>query len=222
MRTLSERIKSAMSDKGMKQIELAAAVGLTRGAVSLWMNGTTKELTSENLVNAARALGVSPIWLATGRGEKTPSTPAEVNLDKNCNYPAIQRVKFRISAGMTGFGIEPIAEGCAPIVFSRKWYERNGYDPAKLFAIKVSGDSMVPGIYDGDWVVINTADTTPKDGAVFALNYEGDIVVKRLFKSEGRWLAVSDNPDKRIHRDRPVTQETFVLGRIVHKQSETI
>lgn len=81
---------------------------------------------------------------------------------------------------------------------------------------------MEPGLYDGDWVVVNTADSTPRDGIAFALSYDGEVVVKRLFRSEETWVAASDNHDKRIYRDRPLNGDTFVIGRIVHKQSERI
>lgn len=222
MRTLAERLKAAMAEKGMKQIELARAVGLTRGAVSLWLNGTTKELTGENLVNAARALGVTPTWLGTGRGAETESKAFEIDLDDNPEYPAIRRVRLKISAGISGFGIEPLNEEHAPIVFSRGWYESNGYKPDELVAIKVYGASMEPGLFAGDWVVVNTGDCAPRDGAVYAMNHDGEVVVKRLFKVSGEWVAASDNPDKRIHRDRPLNGDTFLIGRIVHKQSERI
>lgn len=151
------------------------------------------------------------------------SAPAkEISLEENPEYPAIKRVKIKISAGVTGFGVEPLNDDHAPIVFSKSWYDRNGYRPEALIAIKVSGASMEPGLYEGDWVVINTADVEPRDGAVFALNYDGEPVIKRLFRSDGQWVAASDNQDKRIYRDRPMNGETFVIGRVVHKQSERI
>ncbi|MGS0980993.1 XRE family transcriptional regulator [Burkholderia glumae] len=222
MKTLAERIKTAMSAKGMKQVELAAATGLTRGAVSLWVSGGTKTLEGENLVRAARALDVSPSWLATGKGSPRPAPKSEIDLQDNPDYPAIRRVKLKLSAGISGYSVEPLNADHAPIVFSRTWYEHNGYSPHDLVAIKVHGASMEPGLYDGDWVVVNTSDRNPKDGFVFAVNYDGEAVIKRLFKSDGRWVAASDNPDKRLYRDWPLTAETFVIGRIVHKQSERI
>lgn len=222
MNTLADRLKAALAKKGMKQIQLATAVGLTRGAVSLWLNGTTKELTGENLVKAANALGVSPEWLGTGKGPQSPTKSEEISLEENPDYPAIRRVRLKISAGISGFSIEPLNDDHAPIVFSKGWFERNRYNPDDLVAIKVSGASMEPGLFDGDWVVVNTGDATPRDGVVFALNHDGNVVVKRLFKVSGEWMAASDNPDKRIYRDRELNGDTFIIGRVVHKQSERI
>jgi phage repressor protein C with HTH and peptisase S24 domain len=74
----------------------------------------------------------------------------------------------------------------APIVFRCEWFERRGFDPTKLLAARALNGSIEPGIYDGDTVVINVADITPKDGAVFAAHYEGELVVKRLVRDSGQ------------------------------------
>ena len=66
MSTLQQRLRDALAAKGKSQSELARACGITRGAVNQWLTGTTKALEGSNLTNAAKFLGVSPHWLATG------------------------------------------------------------------------------------------------------------------------------------------------------------
>lgn len=222
MKPLADRLRAALEDSGFNQSELARRVGVSRGAVSLWLNGSTTSLTGDNLLKVASVLGVSANWLASGRGKMKPASAQEIPLTDNPDYPAIRRVRIKISAGITGFGIEPLDEDHAPIVFHKNWYLGNGYDPEKLLAIKVQGASMEPGMFEGDWVVVNTADTAPRDGVAFALNYDGEVVVKRLFRDDAEWIAASDNPDKRIYRDRHMNGDSFIIGRIVHKQSERI
>jgi phage repressor protein C with HTH and peptisase S24 domain len=222
MKSLADRLRAALREAGINQSELARRIGISRGAVSFWMTGDTTSVAGENLLKAAQALHVSANWLATGRGKMKPTPAKEISLEENPDYPAIKRVKIKISAGVTGFGVEPLDDDHAPIVFSKSWYVSNGYLPDALFAIKVAGASMEPGLYDGDWVVINTGDVEPRDGVAFALNYDGEVVIKRLFRTDGVWIAASDNQDKRIYRDRPMNGETFVIGRVVHKQSERI
>lgn len=70
MRTLKERLEWALSHAGINRAELARRVRITRGAVSLWFNGTTKTLEGENLTRTAIALDVNPHWLATGEGPR--------------------------------------------------------------------------------------------------------------------------------------------------------
>lgn len=221
MTNLAKRLRAALDESGMNQSELARRIGVSRGAVSFWLTGTTTSLAGDNLLKAAHALNISANWLSTGHGRMKPQPAQEIFLEENPDYPAIKRVKIKISSGATGFGIEPLDDQ-APIVFPRLWYENNGYKPESLIAIKVDGASMEPGLYDGDWVVINTDDVAPRDGVAFALNYDGEAVIKRLFRTDGEWTAASDNADKRIYRDRPVTGDAFIIGRVVHKQSERI
>jgi phage repressor protein C with HTH and peptisase S24 domain len=60
------------------------------------------------------------------------------------------------------------------------------------------------------------------DGEVFAANYDGELVVKRLVRDAGEWWLSSDNRDERRYPRKRCDEHTFILGRIVHKQSERI
>ncbi|GAB3358978.1 MULTISPECIES: S24 family peptidase [Giesbergeria] len=169
-----------------------------------------------------------PNWLASGKGETAPLTaglglaPTSIALENNPDYPAVRRVQFKLSAGATGFGVEYREEDGAPIVFQRQWYEGRGLRPDKLFAIKVANHSMEPGLFDGDTVVVNTDSVTPKDGVVFAVNYEGEMVIKRLARDGGQWWLCSDNPDQRRYPRKVCDEHSIIIGEIVHKQSERI
>lgn len=66
--TLAERIRAAMKASGVSQAELARACDVKPPSVNGWLSGKAKFLRGENLLKAARALGVSQDWLATGRG----------------------------------------------------------------------------------------------------------------------------------------------------------
>lgn len=45
-----------------------------------WANGKTKSIKGEPLLKAAKALGVTPEWLATGIGKKFPDEPFAADL----------------------------------------------------------------------------------------------------------------------------------------------
>ena len=152
----------------------------------------------------------------------TGTVSNEIDLLNNPDYPAIRRVKFKLSAGAHGFGVDYLDDDAAPIVFRREWFESNGYQPEKLVAIRIANGSMEPGLYHGDTVVINTGDTTIKDGEAFAMNYEGELVIKRLVRDAGQWWLASDNPDQRRYPRKVCGDDVFCIGRIVHKQSERI
>jgi len=75
MTTLADRIKMAMAESGVSQAELARACGVKPPSIHGWLSGKSKFLRGENLLLAARRLGVSQDWLATGKGEMRSASP---------------------------------------------------------------------------------------------------------------------------------------------------
>lgn len=221
MDTLGKRLRFARQERKLTQTQLADLSGVKQSDISKLERGDSQ--TTTGLVRLASALTCNPEWLDTGDGAiwQTDSPPL-IEFDGNPDYPAIRRVKFKLSAGASGFAVEYDDDESAPIVFQRSWFERNGYRPGKLFAVRVANGSMNPGLFDGDTVVVNTESVTPRDGAVFAVNYEGEMVIKRLIRDEGQWWLKSDNPDQQRYPRKKCDEQSRIIGEIVHKQSEHI
>jgi phage repressor protein C with HTH and peptisase S24 domain len=130
---------------------------------------------------------------------------------------AIPLVELRLSAGVSGFAVDQNGEGPKGYIkVDQRFVASNRYDPTKLFALHVRGDSMEPKLSDGDTVIINTADIKPVDGVIFAVNYEGEAVIKRLVRDAGDWWLTSDNPDQRkYHRKICRGPGCIIVGRAV-------
>ncbi len=104
---------------------------------------------------------------------------------------------------------------------SKNWADRRGYNPEHLLAIDVKGESMEPTLYEGDTVVINLADKKPVDNGVFAINYDGEAVVKRMSRDAGQWWLMSDNFDQRkFYRRMCSGTECIIIGRVVRREGE--
>jgi phage repressor protein C with HTH and peptisase S24 domain len=215
--TVGAQIRKLRKERNMTIQDLADAIDWDVGNLSRLERGK-QGYTPDKLSRIANAFGV-PIKTLFAEPTKTSE---EISFDGNSDYPAIPFVQFKLSAGVTGFAVEYIDQRATPIVFAKDWFTKNGYKPSSLFAVMAKGNSMDPGIRDGDLVVLNTDDTRPVDGQVFALNYEGELVIKRMFRIGGSWLIVSDNSDKRLFPDRPAHEGVHVLGKVIHKQSEHI
>ena len=224
MNTIAERLKEARDAVGLTQPELAVKAGVSQGTIGNIEAGIRKR--PRDLLAIAAALNVNPAWLETGKGSRCADGqqqfPQPIDLENNPDYPAVRRVRFKLSAGASGFGIEYQDGEDAPIVFKKDWFESHGYRPDRLFAVSVSNGSMEPGLYDGDTVVVNTELAEPKDGRVFAVNYEGEMVIKRLVRDNGQWWLNSDNPDQRRYPPKVCHEGTHLIGEIIHKQSERI
>ncbi|MET3135288.1 phage repressor protein C with HTH and peptisase S24 domain [Oxalobacteraceae bacterium GrIS 1.11] len=133
----------------------------------------------------------------------------------------IPKVMLRLSAGLTGFRTEPDLRDGGTIGVPRNWADRKGYNPAQLISIQVKGESMEPTFYEDDTVVINLADKTPTDNGVFAINYEGEPVIKRISRDIGEWWLTSDNSDQRkYHRKLCRSGECIVIGRVVRRETD--
>lgn len=215
-----KRLKEARKHSGLTQVQLAKKVGIGQSTVAeLERTGNG----SSYVAVIAAVCRVSPLWLASGNGEMLDGIEKQaIDLDNNPDYPSIRRVRFKLSAGASGFGIDYASDLGPSIVFQKDWYSSRGLIPEKLFATKVVNGSMEPGLYDGDTVVVNTAQEEPKDGHVFAVNYEGELVIKRLVRDDGQWWLSSDNPDQRRYPRKVCHEGVRLIGEIVHKQSERI
>jgi phage repressor protein C with HTH and peptisase S24 domain len=212
-------LKRLMRDRGVTTKAMAAHCEVSPGAVSNWF--ATGRISKENLAQAAHLLGVSTDDLISGAAGD--GTNQEIALDNNPLYPAIRRVKLKAQAGASGFSVDYGQEDDGqPVVFRADWYKMKGYRPEKMLALRVKGESMVPALYEDDLIIINTMSTTPKDGTAFLVNYEGEIVVKRLVRDDGMWWLTSDNPDQRRYGRKICNSATEIIGEAVYRQTERI
>lgn len=70
--SFSNRLAYALQCKGVRPVELAKFLGVSRAAVSLLLSGQNKGMRPEHLVRTADWLGVRIEWLATGEGAMQP------------------------------------------------------------------------------------------------------------------------------------------------------
>jgi len=86
MAVLSERLKIAMSETSppMRGADLCRAIKISKATMSDWLSGKTKYIRGENLVKAAKALNVTPEWLANG------TLPMRPNYQKTLPYAVYQ------------------------------------------------------------------------------------------------------------------------------------
>ncbi len=83
--------------------------------------------------------------------------------------------------------------------------------PERLMCFRAVGDAMEPTIQSGDLVAVDTGQRTPEDDALFALQVDSGLAVRRLQRSGGHWFATSDNP---AHLSQPLSDSDRIVGRI--------
>jgi len=235
---LSERLRWAIDRKlslepGLKKItqsQIAKAAGVSPTAAGYWF-ADANGINAEQARRVGDYLGVDAVWLERGEGsallvesvlEMFPGAKRVVAMeDDSSDSYRIPFVRLKLRAGMTGFQAEPETADGGTIGLSKTWVDRRGYTPSQLISIQVKGESMEPTFYEGDTVVINLADKRPTDNGVFAVNYDGEPVVKRFSRDAGQWWLMSDNSDqRRFYRRQCRGTECIIIGRIVRREGE--
>lgn len=140
--------------------------------------------------------------------DDTPLGPDEVEL------PFFKEVE--LSAGK---GSEVMLEtNGRKLRFGKRTLKRKSIDPAAAGCVPVTGNSMEPVLPDGSTVGVDTANTTIQDGKMYAIDHEGQLRVKLLYRLPGSGLRLrsyntDEHPDERYDGDY-VEQHIRVIGKV--------
>lgn len=163
------QLRKAMFLRGMKQVELSRATGLTDSQISSWYNGRYRP-NAEAMTKIAAALGVTTDYLL-GK-EEIPI--AKLTLPQFHDVPVL---------GSVAAGTPILAqEDVIGTVMTDK----------DVFALKVKGDSMSPRIMDGDIVLVRQQDAA-EDGDLVIAEIDGEATCKVLKRSHGSVMLVPFN-----------------------------
>lgn len=220
-----------LRDNVKTQADIARVLNQSSQTVNNW---EARGISRAGLLKAQSVLGVSATWLESGEGAMRLEPPGDVALlngeyrevemfnHGNPNVIPIPKVELKVSAGITGFSVDSDGELMSTYPLERSFVEANGFNQSRLVAMYVTGDSMVPNLKKGDLIIVNTADTRLVDGAPYVVNFDGNVVVKRMTRDAGEWWLTSDNPDPQYYRRIVRTNETFVIGKVVKRETTSI
>lgn len=180
-----------MDQVGTRLIELAATRGVSLAALSAMIGrnaaylqqfasrGSPRVLAEGDRRTLAAFFGVDEAVLG---GPPAPPPPIRV-----------PRLDVAASAG-PGAVVDADVELGADMLdaaLARKLGLRAG----AVAIIRVRGDSMEPGLADGDHILVDTSARTPAgDGGVFVVRIDGALMVKRVQRTRTRLVVTSDNP----------------------------
>lgn len=103
--------------------------------------------------------------------------------------------------------------------FTIEFFRAIGSKPEDCKLAVVSGDSMEPFLFDKDMIMIDTAKISPRDGTVYAICFEGEMLVKQIFKQAGGALMLhsynNKYPDRVVQPSEGTQFE--VAGQIVYR-----
>lgn len=109
----------------------------------------------------------------------------------DCEITMVPMVEARLSAG--GGSWETSADSDRRYAFRTDFLRRKGSASAMVL-MRVAGDSMEPEIKDNDIVLVDTSNTTPRPGRLFAIAVEDLVYLKKVDAEPGRLILTSANP----------------------------
>ncbi len=174
--------------------------------------GRTSSFWSDRL-NARKTIGAE----LAREIEETLSLP-KYSLDgdeENSDFVPVGMLNVELGAG-PGRAVH-VVEEVGKLHFRRDFLRSAGVSPANAAIVEVNGTSMEPTIRDGSVLLLNRADRDPRPGLIYAFSWDGEMLVKRFFRKDGIWVAVSDNQDKEENPDIPLDGATnsVVQGRAI-------
>lgn len=222
MNSFSDRLIQRMHDLNLNQVTIYTRIGVSRGTISGWVSGKMDQPRGDNLEKLAKVLRCSAKWLAFGDDEDLP-TDNGLGLDSsqlgtsNKNFVNIPIYDIELSAGNGRTSNGESITGEYPI--HQSIIESMGVPASEAAIVKVRGDSMTDTLWDGDVVLIHTADKTPISDKIYAFRLDNELRVKRFFKQlDGSWRVVSDSNDKGSYPDEVVSahniEQLTILGRV--------
>lgn len=205
---------------------LARATGVSPSAFRKWLKGEA-EPSRERLVALAEATSVTVGWLAMGEGPeprfKTVGQPSRGRgaapvPDAGVDRQAFAVLPKRPEAAAAG-PETPIAPAGSEFLALRHDWIRTvlGIEPDQLLVETAMGESMQPGIQDGDLLLVNSGETKVRSFGVYVIEITGERLVKRVQpRLDGTLTLISDNAAYETEHVPPAQAgDVHIVGRVL-------
>ncbi|MDO9252586.1 MAG: XRE family transcriptional regulator [Hydrogenophaga sp.] len=190
-----ENLKRWMDSRTVSSSDLARRIGSGRAYVSLLFR-EDRHFGEKAARSIEASLGLPDGWLdATSIHPSTVSEWASPDdLDPEV-FALVPRIEVSLSAGSGS--LVNTEQQLPPLAFRRDWLRKKGVTSRdNLRLCEIRGQSMEPGLMDGDIAMIDLGQRQVKDGEVYAVRFGDELRIKRLFKTlDGGLRLHSDNPN---------------------------
>lgn len=205
---MAAKIRKAINGLDLTKAQLAERLSVTPQAITGWE--TKGRISKQSLASLARLVGL-PIEhflgiKAVGNAAANDSDWADITgyaqalgLGKGTEaqeYAETHKLKFRADS-----------------------LQRKRLNPTKLHVMYGDGDSMQPRIAQGDAILFDESDKTPRDGKLYVVEWKGEIYVKRCEVIDEIVYFRADNPAgdhtwKKPKRMDSARDPVAVIGRV--------
>lgn len=227
----AQRLAQACTKAGIEEhgrgVVLAKKLGVTPKAVSKWLNAESMPRQNK-MAELSDFLGVSLYWLQYGKEEQSSTGNAKVlgNMqvwdsrtpigDDEVAVPFLSEIK--LSAG-NGFVSDLEHDNGFRLRFAKSTLRRYNVAPENAVCVAVHGNSMEPVLPDGSTVGIDCGNKTLIEGKIFAINHNGELFIKKLYRLPGGGLRIYsfnelEYPPREYTEDQISEQKITIVGRV--------
>lgn len=162
---LGDRLRDERWRLQLGQPEFAAKAGVSKTSQFYYEKGERSP--DADYLQKAHAAGIDTHYVITGERARQPD-------DEFVVIP-LHNVAASAGAGATNGDDEAQVHG---LCFRRSWLQKRRLQASHLRVIEVTGDSMLGKLSDGDQVLIDMMQTTPKSGYAYVLRQGDELLVK--------------------------------------------
>jgi len=211
---IAARLRLMVEELELTGTEVAARTGVPYSTFRAYTSGQ-RAPSAEFLASIFSAFGYSMAWLLTGAEPRRAGAGSAEPGSLNDDFVVIrQHEDIAASAGHGAANSEHADIG--GLSFSRKWLAKRGLNPAQCEVINVTGDSMQGRLNDGDKVLVDISDRTPKSGRAYVLLQGEELLVKYCqLLPDGMLRVSSENPQYPPYNiDLARTPGVSIVGRV--------
>lgn len=214
MQGWARRLRQRLDEKDWTGRDLARASKIDYENIAKYLKGGVTAPRGDTLTKLARAVDRDLKWLLHGEEAhigNTPDLPAGPPIKTEIVEVPVYLLEIPAGPG-AWVDEDPEPAEMQPFRLSRlRALTRAPLD--KLAMAQVYGDSMQPTLFNGDMVLVDTMQRSPRDG-LFVLRLFGELMVKRVTVGPGRIDVSSDNQAHRSYDDVNV-DELHIMGRVI-------
>ena len=210
--TLGSRLKQARDAAGLTQRALAEIVGIRQQAVQRIESGEARA--TSHIVPLAKALNITPEWLALGEGSATavtvtPTTTKTFMVHEPVKPYHVERVFFAPLLSWNEVSM------VSKLPFQAISNERCSFAVSapthkKYFVLRIEDDSMSPQFEPSDCIIVDPT-VKPSVGSMVVVSYKKSMLLRWYKKEKNKLVLKADN---KKYPTIPVDNEISILGTV--------
>lgn len=203
---IGQRLSMARNNKNITLEAAGNKIGVNKSTIQRWENGNVEKFKIPLIEILAEFYDVNPQWLM---GHNVPMKEIQTDSNSKQALPLLGTVK----AGYDYIASENII-GYVSIDSDIK-------DPENCFALKVTGDSMQPVLYEDDIIIIHKQNDVESGQIAIILIDNEEATVKKVIKHENHIELIAFNsyyPPRNLDKNIKFT----ILGKVIEGRIKKI